>query len=87
MATDDHAEKTLAGLGEFAVIDLLVAGRDQPAAVAVGAGSIWVANAGDGTVSRIDPGARKVIETIDVGNAPAGLVVSDGLVWATIQAP
>ena len=30
MATDDHAEKTLAGAGEFAVIDLLVA-RPRPA--------------------------------------------------------
>ena len=38
MATDDPAETTLAGLGEFAVIDRLVAGRDQPAAVALGPG-------------------------------------------------
>jgi YVTN family beta-propeller protein len=60
---------------------------DQPAAVAVGAGSVWVANAGDGTVSRIDPATRKVVKTIDVGNAPAGLVVADGLVWVTVQAP
>ena len=36
MANDEPAE-TLAGLGEFAVIDRLVAGRDQPAAVAAGA--------------------------------------------------
>jgi thiamine-monophosphate kinase len=37
MASDDDAE-TLAGTGEFAVIDRLVAGRDQPAAVALGPG-------------------------------------------------
>ena len=37
MATDEPAE-TLAGLGEFAVIDRLVAGRDQPDAVALGPG-------------------------------------------------
>lgn len=37
MATDDPAE-SLAGLGEFAVIDRLVAGRDQPPAVALGPG-------------------------------------------------
>ena len=35
MATDEPAE-TLAGVGEFAVIDRLVAGRDQPATVALG---------------------------------------------------
>ncbi|MGE2690653.1 thiamine-phosphate kinase [Mycolicibacterium pulveris] len=37
MATDDPAE-TLAGLGEFAVIDRLVADREQPPAVALGPG-------------------------------------------------
>ena len=37
MASDEPAE-SLAGLGEFAVIDRLVAGRDQPAAVVLGPG-------------------------------------------------
>ena len=37
MASDEAAE-TLAGVGEFAVIDRLVAYRDQPAAVALGPG-------------------------------------------------
>ena len=35
MATDEPDE-TLAGVGEFAVIDRLVMGRDQPATVAIG---------------------------------------------------
>ncbi len=29
---------------------------DRPSGIATGAGSVWVANAGDGTVTRIDPG-------------------------------
>jgi len=37
MATEEPAE-TLAGVGEFAVIDRLVAGREQPDAVALGPG-------------------------------------------------
>ncbi|HET6731173.1 thiamine-phosphate kinase [Mycobacterium sp.] len=37
MASDESAE-TLTGVGEFAVIDRLVAGRDQPASVSVGPG-------------------------------------------------
>jgi len=37
MASEEHAE-TLAGVGEFAVIDRLVSGRDQPPSVAVGPG-------------------------------------------------
>jgi len=27
------------------------------------------------------------VKTIEVGNAPAGIVVADGLVWVTVQAP
>lgn len=38
MTTDEPVEATLAQLGEFAVIDRLVAGRDQPSAVQVGPG-------------------------------------------------
>ncbi len=48
MATDESAD-TLAGLGEFAVIDRLVSGRDQPQAVALGPGDdAAVVVAGDG---------------------------------------
>ena len=48
MANDEPAN-SLAGLGEFAVIDRLVAGRDQPAVVAVGPGDdAAVVVAGDG---------------------------------------
>jgi peptide/nickel transport system substrate-binding protein len=45
-----------------------------------------VANRDDGTVSRIDPKTNAVVETIDVGNAPAGIVVAAGSVWVTNQA-
>ena len=51
MASDNAAE-TLAGLGEFAVIDRLVADRDQPAEVALGPGDdAAVVFARDGTVT------------------------------------
>ena len=55
--------------------------------MAFGAGAVWVANASDGTVSRIDPETNEVVKTIEVGNAPAGIAVSDGLVWVSVQAP
>jgi len=48
---------------------------------------VWVANAGDGTVSRIDPAKAEVIRTIEVGGAPAGVAVANGLVWVTVQEP
>ncbi len=44
----------------------------RPVAIAVGSGAVWVASAGAGTVSRIDPATRRVVETIEVGNAPSG---------------
>ena len=52
-----------------------------PANIAVGEGAVWVANKRHGSVSRIDPGTRKVI-TIKVGQTPSGVAVGEGAVWA-----
>src|SRR4051794_12554367 len=49
-------------------------------AVAHGAGSVWVANPAEGTVSRIHRDADR-IETIDVGSAPTGLAFGAGSLW------
>lgn len=54
---------------------------ESPAELAVGAGAVWVTNAGENTVSRIDPSTNDVVETIDVGNGPAGVAVGGGAVW------
>ena len=40
--------------------------------VAVGLGSVWVANSVDGTVSRIDPASGRVADLIEVGAGPSG---------------
>jgi YVTN family beta-propeller protein len=53
----------------------------EPNAIAVGAGSVWVANEGDGSVSRIDPATDGVSQTIPVGAGPTALTVGDGAVW------
>ena len=61
---------------------------DEPVGVAVGAGAMWVANTGDGTVSRIDPATNEVERTIERRQPrPAGIAVADGLVWVAAQAP
>ena len=57
-----------------------------PVGIAYGAGAVWVANSGDGTVSRIDPTTSKVVATIRVGNSPRGIAVGGGKVWVTVQA-
>jgi YVTN family beta-propeller protein len=53
-----------------------------PIAVAVGEGSVWVANSEDGTLSRIDPKTRQVIRTIGLGTPLADVAVGFGSVWA-----
>src|SRR5688572_11965946 len=52
-----------------------------PAAVAVGAGSIWVADASGQTVSRIEATSRSIVDRIPVGGEPASIVWGGGSVW------
>jgi len=54
-----------------------------PGAIAVGGGSVWVANAQDGTVSRIDRERDEVV-TIPVGEQPGGLAYGSGSLFVTI---
>ncbi len=71
-----------------AVIDLqrsrvvrhVLVGR-RPVAVAIGHGSVWVANADDGTVSRIHPDRGEVIRTIGIGAPAIDLAVATDAVW------
>ena len=42
---------------------------------------MWVANALDGTVSRIDPRTNTVVQKIRVGGAPVGVALGPGSVW------
>ncbi len=55
----------------------------SPSAVTSGAGSIWVANVDDHSVSRIDPAKQAVIQTLQVGNGPAGIAFGGRFVWVT----
>jgi YVTN family beta-propeller protein len=48
--------------------------------IATGAGSVWVSNALEGTVSRIDTHTLAV-RTIDVGGSPVGLAFGAGSLW------
>ena len=57
----------------------------DPSGIAVGAGSVWVANSLSGTVSRIDPGTDSVTKTIPVGGAPHSVAVAGGRVWVSVQ--
>ena len=57
-----------------------------PIGVSVGLGSVWVANAESGTLSRVDPNTLRVTGTFRVGQGgsasdPDAVVVSQGHVW------
>jgi YVTN family beta-propeller protein len=58
--------------------DILIGGR--PSAVAAGAGSLWIANAADGTVARIDPESHDIYQ-IPVGAGPTAISFSNGSAW------
>jgi YVTN family beta-propeller protein len=49
--------------------------------VAVDGGAVWVANAEDGIVSKVDAATRRVVQRITVGREPAGIAAGDGAVW------
>lgn len=50
---------------------------EDPSDIAVGLGSVWVANQGDGTVSRVDPLTGNVT-AIDIGAPVAAIAVDEG---------
>jgi DNA-binding SARP family transcriptional activator/streptogramin lyase len=62
------------------VVDTVPVGSG-PAAVAFGHGSVWVASADDGTVTRIDPRSREVERVIGVGKPCVHLAIGPGAVW------
>ncbi len=70
-----------APLGAVVARAPIPAGR-TPVALAVGAGAVWVADAGRGTVLRIDPARRRRVgAAIPVGPAPLAVAVGEGAVW------
>jgi len=52
----------------------------NPAALAVGAGRVWIATAGDSSVWAIDPSSVETLR-IPAGGTPIGITVSDGTVY------
>src|SRR5438309_11866760 len=47
----------------------------NPAGVAVGEGSVWIADPGSRSVVRVDPKANRVVKRIRVGARPRGIAV------------
>jgi hypothetical protein len=72
----------LGGAG-VAVSDPIEVGR-PPLRLAVGAGSVWVSSATDGTLSPIDPETREVVgEPLQLDRGVSGVTVAAGSVWVS----
>jgi YVTN family beta-propeller protein len=53
----------------------------RPGSVAAGAGSVWVGNLDDKTVSQIDARTRTLVKSIALNAAPTGIAVGERAVW------
>jgi DNA-binding beta-propeller fold protein YncE len=54
----------------------------QPTAIAIGAGSLWVANFADDTISRVAiSNAGPAVTSIPVGDGPVDVAIGEGAVW------
>lgn len=49
--------------------------------VAIGAGAVWVTDAEEGVVFRIDPSTNRLAESISVPDGPIGIDVGNGSLW------
>jgi YVTN family beta-propeller protein len=83
----------VSGIGTYSKVDPVrrrevgngIAGS-SPSAVAVGEGSVWIANAGSNNVVRVNPRTSGVVTQITVGRQPSGIAVGGGSVWVSSEA-
>lgn len=54
-----------------------IAVGEEPTSIAATRAGVWVANSGDGTVTRIDPVTAEVVATIEVGGSPEELAIDE----------
>ena len=52
-----------------------------PVGVTTASGDVWVADARDGRVVRVDAPTSRVVQRIPIGASPAELAAADGVVW------
>lgn len=53
----------------------------RPAAIAVGEGAVWITDSVNGTLLRVDPAKRFVVDRIHVGAEPDAVAVGAGSIW------
>jgi len=58
---------------------------NSPAAIADGAGAVWVADSAANNIARVDPRTNLVSITIPVGSEPSAVAVGEGAVWVALR--
>jgi DNA-binding SARP family transcriptional activator/ABC-type branched-subunit amino acid transport system substrate-binding protein/DNA-binding beta-propeller fold protein YncE len=53
----------------------------SPAGIAFGEGGVWVLDADDRTISRVDPSGRSRVRTFSTASTPTGIAAGAGAVW------
>jgi DNA-binding SARP family transcriptional activator len=84
----DSGSSILATMNSLAVVDphsdrviKVIPIGATPRGVTVGAHSVWTANAGEATVSQIDPKELRVVQTLGLGLVATDLVEARGVLW------
>ncbi|MEP6799828.1 MAG: BTAD domain-containing putative transcriptional regulator [Lapillicoccus sp.] len=73
---------SLGAVGPHGLVGDAVALGALPGALVEAAGSVWVLDPADSTVSRVDPDTRRVVQTIpDVGQDPHAIAASGDDIW------
>jgi YVTN family beta-propeller protein len=81
-----HGDGSVVRIGEHGSATVINVGRD-PVRLTADATSVWVADARDGTISRIDPATNRVVSSVMVGSQPHGVAAVDGSVWVAVTGP
>lgn len=64
----------------------VIHGVTEPQAVAVGAGSVWIAEGSRDGVLHVDPGTKRVVGETPIGGRGFAIAVGDGAVWVVTPA-
>jgi len=75
------AANSIVGLNSSGSIEATVPVGARPVAMTSGAGSLWVANLDDESVTRVDLTSRRAVRTIPIGNAPTSMAATKDAVW------
>ena len=60
----------------------VIQGVGDAQALALAAGSVWIAEANEDSLREVDTNTHRVTRSIPIGGAPSGITLGDGSIWA-----